>query len=237
MSGGIRERVDALAWERLAADLDARGAATTPPLLTAAECATLVALYGDRARFRSRVDMAPRGYGDGDYQYFARPLPPLVEALREALYPRLAATANRWATALGAAERYPDDLAAFLAHCHASGQPRPTPLLLHYRAGGYNCLHQDLYGAVAFPLQVVFLLSRPGADFTGGEVLLVEQRPRAQSAGAAYTLEQGAALVFTTRFRPVRGSRRSYRVNVRHGVSPVHTGERYTLGIIFHDAA
>jgi hypothetical protein len=196
-----------------------------------------VALYGDAARFRRRIEMARHGYGEGDYQYFAHPLPPLVQALREAIYPHLAATANRWAAALGLAERFPDQLEEFLSRCHAQGQTRPTPLVLHYRAGGYNCLHQDLYGAVAFPLQVVFMLSRRDRDYTGGELLLVEQRPRAQSRGEVVTLEQGAGLILTTRHRPVKGSRGYYRANVRHGVSRLHSGERYTLGIIFHDAA
>src|SRR5438067_8598742 len=217
-------RIARLDWAAIEGALDEHGYATTTPLLHADECTELTRLFSDDRRFRSRIDMARYRFGVGEYKYFAAPLPEPVAALRGALYARLAPVANRWMTALGQPERYPPDLDAYLARCAAHGQDRPTPLLLHYRAGGYNCLHQDLYGALAFPLQVVFLFSRPGADFTGGEVLLVEQRPRAQSAGAAYTLEQGAALVFTTRYRPVRGSRRSYRVNVRHGVSPVHTG-------------
>jgi uncharacterized protein len=211
--------------------------ATTPPLLDPDECARLVALCDDAARFRRRINMARHGYGEGDYQYFASPLPSTVQELREAFYPHLAATANRWAAVLGLAERFPDRLEEFLDLCHDRGQTRPTPLLLHYRAGGYNCLHQDLYGAVAFPLQVVFMLSRLDRDYTGGELLLVEQRPRAQSRGEAVTLEQGAGLILTTRHRPVKRSRGYYRANVRHGVSRIHAGERYTLGIIFHDAA
>ncbi|SRR5581483_5300762 len=233
----IQDRVDELAWERIDAGLDADGAATTGPLLLPDECARLVALYGDQARFRKRIEMARHGYGEGSYQYFTRPLPPIVQELREALYPRLAATANRWAAMLGLPERFPDDLAEFLDLCHTRGQTKPTPLLLQYAAGGYNCLHQDLYGAVAFPLQVVFMLSRRDEDYTGGELLLVEQRPRAQSRGEVFTLEQGAALIFATRYRPAKGSRGYHRVNLRHGVSRVHSGERYTLGIIFHDAA
>ncbi|SRR5579884_9238 len=233
----IRDRVDALAWDQLGAALDDRGAAVTPPLLRPDECAALVALYSDPSRFRKRIEMAAHGYGEGSYQYFARPLPPLVEELRAVLYARLAVTANRWAAALGQPERFPDDLAAFLDRCHARGQTKPTPLLLQYAAGGYNCLHQDLYGAVAFPLQAVFMLSRRDADYTGGELLLVEQRPRAQSRGAVYALDQGAALIFATHHRPARGRRGYYRANLRHGVSRVHSGERYTLGIIFHDAA
>ncbi|HEY7060789.1 MAG TPA: 2OG-Fe(II) oxygenase [Chloroflexota bacterium] len=233
----IAERVAGLDWTAAAASLAERGYAPLPPLLAAAECRELVALYPHAERFRRRIEMARHGYGEGDYQYFANPLPPLVQALREALYPRLASIANAWATTLGLPERYPEELGAFLARCHAACQARPTPLLLHYEAGGYNCLHQDLYGAVAFPLQVVFMLSRLGADYTGGELLLVEQRPRAQSRGEVVTLSQGAAVVFTTRYRPARGRRGHYRATVRHGVSRVHTGERYTLGIIFHDAA
>ena len=176
-------------------------------------------------------------FGVGEYKYFAAPLPPLVAALREAFYARLAPIANAWMEALGADARYPDALGAYLARCAEHGQRRPTPLLLHYTAGGYNCLHQDLYGALAFPLQVTCVLSEAGKDYTGGELLLVEQRPRAQSRGAAIVLARGEALIFPNRFRPVAGARGAYRVTVRHGVSPVHSGARTSLGIIFHDAA
>jgi hypothetical protein len=194
-------------------------------------------MYGDDGRFRSRIDMARHRFGAGDYKYFADPLPPLVAELRERLYASLAPIADRWMEALGAADRYPPSLPEFLERCAAHGQRRPTPLLLHYEADGYNCLHQDLYGQVAFPLQVVAFLSRPGVDYTGGEFLLVEQRPRAQSKGDVIIGEQGSLLVFTTRFRPTRGAAGWRRVQVRHGVSRVRTGTRYTLGVIFHNAA
>jgi hypothetical protein len=233
----IPERLGGLDWEAIERGLADWGWAKTPPLLTAAECADLVALYADGGRFRSRVDMARYRFGVGEYQYFARPLPPIVAALREAAYPRLAPIANRWEGALGGKACYPATLAEFLAVCAAQGQTKPTPLLLHYLEGGYNCLHQDLYGAVAFPLQLTCVLSRRGSDYAGGESLLVEQRPRAQSRGDVITLEQGEALIFATRHRPVRGARGHYRVTVRHGVSRVLWGERYSFGVIFHDAA
>jgi hypothetical protein len=180
--------------------------------------------------------MARYRFGEGDYKYFAHPLPPLVTALREHAYPPLRAIANRWQAALGARERYPEALAELLARCRRKGQTRPTPLLLHYEAGGYNCLHQDLYGEVAFPLQLTCFLSRRDVDYTGGEFLLVEQRPRAQSRGEAIATEQGEIVIFTTRERPVKGARGYYRAAMRHGVSRIHTGRRYTLGVIFHDA-
>ena len=239
MSGraALAERVAALDWAGLAADLDERGYARTPPVLTRDECAALVALYADEARFRSHVDMARYRFGVGEYKYFAAPLPAPVAALREHAYPHLAALANRWEAALGGAPRFPGDLRAFLDLCAARDQRKPTPLLLRYQAGGYNCLHQDLYGPVVFPLQMTWALSRRGTDFTGGESLLVEQRPRAQSRGEVIALEQGEALVFPTHHRPVRGARGVYRAAIRHGVSRIHSGERFTLGIIFHDAA
>jgi hypothetical protein len=220
----------------VAAALDADGHAVLPALVDAEACAALVALYDVEARFRSRIVMARHGFGRGEYQYFAHPLPPVVATLRTALYPPLAGLANRWNGALGSAERYPDDHAAFLDRCHRAGQTRPTPLLLRYGAGDYNCLHQDVYGEHLFPLQVTVLLSAPGRDFTGGEFVLVEQRPRMQSRAEVVPLGRGDGVIFPVRHRPVRGARGSYRVTVRHGVSRVRSGDRHTLGIIFHDA-
>jgi hypothetical protein len=237
IAAGVRRRLDALDWPAIERALWERGHAKTPPVLTPAECADLVAMYGDEGRFRSRVDMARYRFGVGDYKYFAHPLPPLVAALREHAYPRLAAVANGWEAALGRPRRFPSDLAGLAALCRRHGQTRPTPLLLHYEAGGHNCLHQDLYGEIAFPLQITAFLSRRGTDYTGGDFLLVEQRPRAQSRGEAIATEQGELLIFTVRERPVAGARGPYRAVVRHGVSTILTGRRYTLGIIFHDAA
>jgi uncharacterized protein len=231
----IAARLTALDWQAIEQSLWEWGYAKTPPVLTPAECAELIALYADDGRFRSRVDMARYKFGVGDYKYFDAPLPPLVEALRVHAYPALAAIANRWEAALGTATRYPPDLPSLLARCRQRGQTKPTPLLLHYEAGGYNCLHQDIYGEVAFPLQVAAFLSRPGVDYTGGEFLLVEQRPRAQSRGEALTPAQGELVIFTTRERPARGRRGFHRVNLRHGVSRIRTGRRYTLGVIFHE--
>ena len=236
MNAPIKTRIANLDWEGIARELDANGYALTGSVLAPDECAELIALYPERERFRSRVDMARLRYGLGEYKYFARPLPRNVEELRAALYPRLAPIANRWAKLLGGKESYPPTLAAFLKSCAAHGQERPTPLLLRYQAGGYNCLHQDLYGDIAFPLQFTCVLSRRGRDFEGGEFLLVEQRPRAQSRGEAISLDQGEAIIFTNRYRPVAGTRGHYRVNVRHGVSSLRRGERYSLGVIFHDA-
>lgn len=232
----IEQRLRRLDWEATERSLCALGYAKTPPVLLPDECEQLIALYPDDSRFRSHIDMARYRFGLGDYKYFANPLPPVVEALRTHAYPRLMGVANRWAEALGDSQRYPSDLARFLALCHKHGQTKPTPLLLHYEAGGYNCLHQDLYGDVAFPLQMTCFLSRRDREHAGGEFLLVEQRPRAQSKGEAITAEQGEILIFTTRCRPVRGARGYYRVNMRHGVSRLTSGTRYTLGIIFHDA-
>jgi uncharacterized protein len=231
----IHQRIQQLDWERLESDLDDKGSTQTPRLLTPEECADLIDLY-DHGAFRKRVDMGRHRFGEGEYQYFDNPLPRLVAELRTRLYPHMSRVANRWAKMLGEDEAYPSDHAEFLALCRGHGQDKPTPLLLSYTEGGYNCLHQDLYGAVAFPLQVVFLLSRADEDFTGGEFLLVEQRPRAQSCGEAITLNQGEAVFFTTRERPVMGSRGAFRAKVRHGVSRVRSGKRLTLGIIFHDA-
>jgi len=227
------ERLD---WERVARDLDAAGWARTGPVLGARECAELIRLYCDDARFRTRIDMARYRFGVGEYKYFAHPLPDVVVKLREKCYPPLAHLANRWQEALCLPERYPAKLQEYLEQCHRAGQVRPTPLLLRYEAGGYNCLHQDLYGDEAFPLQMTCLLSRPETDFTGGVFLLVEQRPRAQSRGEAIDLELGEMVIFSTRYRPVKGTRGHYRVVMRHGVSTLWSGKRHTLGIIFHDA-
>ena len=232
----IPDRIARLDWRALERGLDERGYATTPTLLTPEECRRLAALYGDERRFRTRVDMLRHRFGEGEYKYFAAPLPPLVAALRTRVYPHLAAIANRWAAALGT-EAYPPALPEYLARCAARGQRRPTPLLLRYTAGGYNCLHQDVYGPLAFPLQLTCVLSQVGEDYTGGEFLLVEQRPRSQSRGEAIVLGRGQVVIFPNRFRPVAGTRGSYRVTVRHGVSRLHSGERMSLGIIFHDAA
>jgi len=238
---GIRDSIeipDSLDWASIASSLDAQGFATLPPILDRDECESLAALYQDDALFRSRIDMARFRFGVGEYKYFASPLPPIVQMLREALYTRLAPIANRWVrlAVRPQVEAYPPTLDGFLRKCRAAGQTRPTPLLLSYSAGGYNCLHQDIYGDLAFPLQVVFVLSRVGVDYTGGEFLLVEQRPRAQSRGHAIAVAQGAAVVFATRERPVAGVRGSYRVVMRHGVSTLTSGKRISLGIIFHDA-
>lgn len=226
----------ALDWNRIAAQLDAAGCATTGELLTPAACAALAGLYDEDAPFRSRVVMARHGFGRGEYKYFAYPLPATIAALRTALYPPLAQIANRWNEAMGLATRYPADHADYLAQCHSAGQARPTPLLLQYGAGDYNCLHQDIYGEHVFPLQVTLLLSRPGDDFDGGEFVLTEQRPRMQSRAEVVGLRQGEAVIFPVHHRPVRGTRGVYRVNMRHGVSRIHDGHRHTVGIIFHDA-
>jgi len=223
-------------WARLAAELDAQGAATISQLLSRDQCDELAAMYGDDSRFRSRVVMARHGFGSGEYKYFSYPLPPLIDELRASFYPRLVPIANRWATALGSAVQYPADHASFLARCHAAGQLRPTPLLLAYAEGDYNCLHQDLYGEHVFPLQVAILLSEPGRDFTGGELVITEQRPRMQSRALVVPLHQGDAVVFAVHHRPVQGTRGNYRVNLRHGVSRLRSGRRHTLGVIFHDA-
>ena len=233
----IVDRVAALDWERIARDLDAQGYATTGAILRAAECAELIALYPDRDRFRSRVVMERHSYGVGEYKYFARPMPPLVEDLRIAMYRELAATANRWAERMRSSDSYPASLDEFFKVCAAHGQTRPTPLILRYEQGGHNCLHQDLYGEVAFPLQFTCALSRRGRDFEGGELLLVEQRPRAQSRGEAIALDAGEGIIFANRYRPSAGARGYHRVNMRHGVSTIKSGVRYAMGVIFHDAA
>jgi uncharacterized protein len=236
-AGAMAARVAALDWERIAADLDAAGCAATGPLVDEGECAALIALYPDDRHFRSRIVMARHGFGSGEYKYYAYPLPPFIAALRCALYERLAPIANRWNEAMGIDVRYPAGHAAFLERCHAAGQTKPTPLTLKYGAGDYNCLHQDIYGEHVFPLQVAILLSAPGRDFSGGEFVVTEQRPRMQSRAEVVSLAQGEGVVFAVHHRPVRGARGTYRVNLRHGVSRVRAGERYTTGIIFHDAA
>ena len=233
----LAERVDAVDWPRVGDALDAQGSAVIEGLLSAAECAALAALYADDAKFRSRVVMARHGFGRGEYKYFDHPLPQPVAHLRTALYPRLVPIANRWHAAMAVATRFPADHAVFIERCHAAGQTRPTPLLLQYREGDYNCLHQDLYGAQVFPLQVVILLSEPGRDFSGGELVMTEQRPRMQSRAEVLPLRQGDAAVIAVHQRPVQGTRGSYRVNLRHGVSRVRSGLRHTAGIVFHDAA
>jgi uncharacterized protein len=223
-------------WASVAAALDAQGYATVPAVLAPAACRDLAALYAEEGAFRSRVVMARHGFGRGEYKYFRYPLPAAVEALRQAAYPALAVIANRWREALGQAGRFPSTLEAYLAECHADGQTRPTPLLLRYGADDYNCLHQDLYGERVFPLQLTVLLSDP-RDFTGGEFLLVEQRPRRQSRAEVVPLNQGEAVIFAVHHRPVPGARGVYRASLRHGVSRLRSGERVTLGVIFHDAA
>jgi uncharacterized protein len=224
-------------WPDRLAGLDERGHAVLPGLLDAVECCELSALYDDDAAFRSRIVMARHNFGRGEYKYLRYPLPPPVAALRQALYPRLAPLANCWHERLRLAPRFPPSLDAYLARCHAAGQQRPTPLILKYEAGDYNCLHQDLYGELVFPLQATVLLSAPEHDFTGGEFLLVEQRPRLQSRGEVVPLAQGDAVVFAVNHRPVASARGFYRATMRHGVSRLRSGRRFTLGIIFHDAA
>ena len=232
----IEKRVAALDWQRIAADLNAHGCAVVPALLAPGECKSIEKLYAAENLFRSRVVMARHGYGRGEYQYFAYPLPELVATLRTALYPGLAAIANAWNAKLNVDTRYPQKHADYLARCHRAGQTRPTPLILKYGAGDYNCLHQDLYGEHVFPLQVAFLLSAPERDFTGGEFVLTEQRPRMQSRAEVVPLTQGDGVIFPVRHRPVQGTRGIYRVAMRHGVSRLRSGHRHTLGIIFHDA-
>jgi hypothetical protein len=233
----ITARIAALDWTAIAAALDREGWAVLPALLSAAECKDTAALYAQTEVFRSHVHMVRHGFGRGEYRYFAYPLPPLVAGLRQGLYARLAPVANRWNQRMGRDERFPADHTDYLARCHGAGQARPTPLLLQYEPGDYNCLHRDLYGAEVFPLQVAVLLSAPGADFTGGEFVLTEQRPRMQSRAAVVPLGRGDAVIFAVNERPVAGSRGDYRVAMRHGVSEVRSGRRHTLGTIFHDAA
>ncbi len=237
MPADLAARIESLDWPCIEAALDADGFATMAGLLTAQACAALADLYPCSARFRSRVSMQRHGFGRGEYQYFAQPLPELVAGLRVEVFRHLVPLANRWQAALGLKERFPADLPSFLAHCRANGQSRPTPLLLRYGPGDYNCLHQDLYGANVFPLQLIVLLSRPGFDFSGGELVLTEQRPRMQSRVSVVPLAQGDAVVIAVHQRPVAGTRGHYRVNQRHGVSRVLAGQRNALGVIFHDAS
>ena len=232
----IDSRLDRIDWSRVATALGEKGWATTGPLLTGDERRALIAAYDDDALFRSTVVMARHGYGRGEYRYFDYPLPDLVQALRERLYRELLPVANRWREALGHGEPFPEAYADFLEGCHAAGQQRPTPLLLRYGPGDYNCLHQDLYGDWVFPLQAAFLLTDP-ADFTGGEFVLTEQRPRMQSRAQVVPLEAGEAVIFAVNHRPVQGTRGTYRVAMRHGVSELRSGSRHTMGIILHDAA
>jgi len=232
----IQERVDGYAWDAIGAELSAHGCAVLAGLLVARECEELAGHYRNDALFRSRVHMARHGFGRGEYKYFGYPLPGPVGALRTALYPRAAAVANEWNGRLRVATRYPDTHAEYLKLCHAAGQTRPTPLLLQYIPGDFNCLHQDLYGELSFPLQATVLLSKPGVDFTGGEFVLTEQRPRMQSRVEVVPLRQGDAVLFAVSHRPVQGTKGIYRVNLRHGVSRLRSGRRHTLGIIFHDA-
>ena len=232
----VTKRVKAIDWAQASSDLDAQGSAVIKGLISPAECDALAALYPIGGLFRSRVVMGRHGFGRGEYKYFSYPLPDLIGRLRSALYSQLAAVANRWNTAMGIDVRFPDQHAELIERCHAAGQLRPTPLLLQYGADDYNCLHQDLYGEHVFPLQLTILLSEPGRDFTGGEFVMTEQRPRMQSRPEVVPLRQGDAVVFAVHHRPVPGTRGVYRVNLRHGVSRVRSGHRHTVGIIFHDA-
>lgn len=233
---GTTGRVALLEWRNIAADLDGHGYAVAGPLITPEQCAELAACYDTPGIFRSHVVMARHGYGRGEYRYFSYPLPPVISGLRTALYSPLAEIANRWNEAMGIEVRYPKEHKAFLDRCHDAGQSKPTPLLLQYGPDDYNCLHQDLYGEHVFPLQVALLLARPGVDFTGGEFVLTEQRPRMQSRAEVVPLDQGQGVIFPVHHRPVQGTRGTYRVNMRHGVSRLRSGRRHTLGIIFHDA-
>ena len=233
----LGRRVEAADWERVARDLDAQGAAVIEALLDPEECREAAALYASGNIFRSRVAMAQHGFGRGEYKYFKYPLPEIVETLRRLAYPHLVPIANRWNAAMGISAPYPATHASYLRRCHSAGQRLPTPLMLAYGEGDYNCLHQDLYGEQLFPLQIAVLLAEPGRDFAGGEFVMTEQRPRMQSRPLVLPLRQGDAAVFAVRHRPVRGTRGTYRVNLRHGVSRVRSGRRLTLGVIFHDAS
>jgi hypothetical protein len=232
----IDNRVSAIDWTKTSAHLDDHGWAMIEKMLGADECRAIAALYGDDRRFRSHIIMARHGFGRGEYKYFDYPLPDIIAALRTTLYARLAPLANRWNERMGIDVRYPAEHADFIARCHKAGQTRPTPLLLQYGADDYNCLHQDLYGEHVFPFQVAFLLAEPEKDFTGGEFVLTEQRPRMQSRAEVVPLRRGDGVIFAVHHRPVQGTRGTYRVNLRHGVSPLRSGQRHTLGVIFHDA-
>lgn len=229
-------RIAAYDWKALTGELDGFGCAVLPRLLTSEECSSVASLYPDQSHFRSHVIMARHGFGEGEYRYFKYPLPDLIGGMRTALYPRLAEVANAWNERMGLEQRFPGEHAAFLRQCHNAGQTRPTPLLLQYVPGDFNCLHQDLYGDLAFPIQVAILLSEPGRDFSGGEFALTEQRPRMQSRVEVVPLRQGDAVAFAVHNRPVQGTKGNYRVNLRHGVSRIRSGMRHTVGIIFHDA-
>ncbi len=235
-TGSIANRIEALDWQGISLELDERGSATVKQLLSPDECSSLSALYAEEDRFRSRVAMQRHGFGRGEYKYFTYPLPHVISSLRTALYPRLVTVANRWNSAMEIAIRYPPEHDDFLSRCHAAGQVRPTPLLLKYGRDDYNCLHQDLYGEHVFPLQVAILLPDPDTDFTGGEFVITEQRPRMQSRPEVVALRQGDAVIFSVCHRPVQGKRGVYRVNLRHGVSRVRDGTRFTAGVSFHDA-
>jgi uncharacterized protein len=232
----VVDRTLSLDWDRISGELDDQGSALLERVLSVDECQALASLYPDDSLFRSRVVMARHGFGRGEYQYFKYPLPEIIAELRTAIYPHLAPIANRWNSTMGMGVRYPESHVAFLNRCHDAGQLRPTPLLLQYGEGDYNCLHQDLYGEHVFPVQLTILLSEPGKEFTGGEFVLTEQRPRMQSRPEVVPLRQGDAVAFAVHHRPVQGARGAYRVNLRHGVSRVRSGRRHTLGIIFHDA-
>ena len=236
VSPGIAARVEAIDWGEVESELDAQGCAVIMGLISADESSALAALYPDDRHFRSRIVMSRHGFGRGEYKYFSYPLPDLIAALRPALYAGLQRIANRWNEAMGIDIRYPERHEAFLKRCHDADQTRPTPLLLRYESGDYNCLHQDLYGEHVFPLQVAILLSEPGRDFSGGEFVLTEQRPRMQSRAEVVPLRQGDAVAFAVHHRPVQGTRGVYRVNLRHGVSRLRSGYRFTAGVIFHDA-
>jgi uncharacterized protein len=231
------ERIRRLDWRSLEEELDTQGSTVLKGVLSPAECSEIAQLYPGEEPFRSRVVMARHGFGRGEYKYFAYPLPDLIQSLRTGLYTKLYPLANRWNESLGIEVRYPEQHAAFIQRCHEAGQERPTPLLLQYEPGDYNCFHQDLYGEHVFPIQVAFLLSEPERDFTGGEFVLTEQRPRMQSRPEVVPLRQGDAVVFAVHHRPNKGRRGFYRVNLRHGVSRVRSGQRHVVGIIFHDAA
>ena len=235
MSAAIAPRLNSLDWEEIGQALDRDGYALTPTLLDSSECTKVIDSYDDDSLFRSHIVMSRFGFGRGEYKYFAYPLPQVVSELREQFYPHLALIANRWAKGIGGTV-YPRSHGQFLESCHAAGQTKPTPLLLRYEPGDFNCLHQDLYGDLAFPFQLTFFLSRREVDYSGGEFVLVEQRPRMQSRATVITAEQGQAVIFPTRYRAVQGTRGTYRANLRHGVSPLKSGKRFTLGVIFHDA-
>jgi hypothetical protein len=237
MTGDLSKRIASLEWDRILAELDARGFATTGSLLTMDECDNLQALYAAQDLYRSKIIMARHGFGQGEYQYFKYPLPPVIQEMREYFYPHLAGLANRWNKLMGLSQEFPQQLDDMLRRCHDAGQTRPTPLILKYQADDYNCLHQDLYGEHVFPLQAAVLLSAPGQDFGGGEFVLVEQRPRMQSKAEVVHLDKGEGVIFAVSMRPAKGSRGFYRVNLRHGVSRIRQGQRFTAGIIFHDAA